>query len=422
MKHRQTYLNMYEECKYLFYRTVINGEVPVSAPARDLGSVVHEAIRRILQDGETNLEAAIVYAMNKLKETEGIPYIDEESVRIARWMTKKAREIAQSISPDLIEEYIEFKNIDENNTLSSSFHSQVDIFDKKTLTIYDWKTGRLKAKKRQLYIYAYMLKRKYGIIAKKGVFIYLRNGKTEEFEISMKDIEDAEKWVKETIAEVESKLENLLFDDNWEAYFPPTPNTRCKTCPFSLECTKVLSTNAALQLENYIKSPDEIEDTANPGAESAASNSSVATYDKDDLDLKRLIKDMEDDPETARLLGAEIIRQESVLKAMKNALKKFVENNGAVQVDSKVFDINESTSWAFNEEEKRSMASEILSVFGLNPWKYFELSSTSKAALQRDKNMTDADIENFLRKYGTQKKSKRFGCRTVNETSAKEAG
>ena len=157
MDHRQTYLNTYEECKYLFYKQVVAGEESCSAEARDLGSVVHEAIRRMLADGENMVEAAIAYSIQKLKETEKIIPISDESVRIAKWMVRKAVEKAQTFGSDsLIEEYIEFEHIEENDLFSPLFHSQIDIFDKSTGTIYDWKTGRLRAKKRQLYVYAYM--------------------------------------------------------------------------------------------------------------------------------------------------------------------------------------------------------------------------------------------------------------------------
>jgi CRISPR/Cas system-associated exonuclease Cas4 (RecB family) len=419
MDHRQTYLNTYEECKYLFYKQVVAGEESCSAEARDLGSVVHEAIRRMLADGENMVEAAIAYSIQKLKETEKIIPISDESVRIAKWMVRKAVEKAQTFGSDsLIEEYIEFEHIEENDLFSPLFHSQIDIFDKSTGTIYDWKTGRLRAKKRQLYVYAYMLKRKYGIIAKKGVFIYLRNGTIEEFDITPEDIAEAEKWVKETIKDIENKIENLLFDNNVGKTFLPTPNTRCKTCLFSIECTKVLSTSDALQLETFVKSPDEIEDSEDIAKESS---DRVSSYKTEGLDIGRLIKDIDEEPEIARLLGAEIIRQESALKLMKNALKKFVEANGALQVDSKLFDIYQTISWSFDTDSKRNMATEILTTFGLNPWKYFDLSSTSKKALQKDKNMTDADLDDFLKKFGKQKSSKRFDCRTINEPINDEA-
>ncbi len=417
MEHRQTYLNTYEECKYLFYKTAVLGDVPCSAEARDLGSVVHEAIRRILADGEPLVDAAIAFAIQKLKDTEGIPCISNESTRTAKWMIKNAIEKAQTFSPDFIEEYIEFKNIDENDLFSPCFHSQIDIFDKNTGTIYDWKTGRLKAKKRQLLIYAYMLKRKYGLIAKKGVFVYLRNGTVEEFDITPEDVLEAEKWVKDTIKEIESKLEGLFFEESWEDSFPPTPSTRCKTCPFSLECSKTLSTNAALQLESYIKASDEVADIEKPEEVNSkpATGSTTETYVKESLDVERLIKDMNNDPEMARLLGAEIIRQEGALKSMKNALKKFVENNGAVQIDAKAFDIYESVSWAFDADGKRDMAKVLLTEYGLNPWNYFEMSSTAKKNLQKDSKMAAAEIEEFMKKHGKQKKSKRFDCRTIGE-------
>lgn len=418
MLHRQTYLNTYEECKYNFYKTAVLGEVPVSAEARDLGSVVHEAIRRILADGETMIAAAISYAIQKLKDEEVVPTISKDSMTTASWMIKKALKIAENFSPDsLIEEYIEFENIEENDIFSPGFHSQIDVYDKNTETIYDWKTGRLKANKRQLYIYAYMLKRKYGYIAKKGVFIYLRSGEIDEFEIKPQDIEDAERWVKETIKEIESKLDNLLFDNSVEETFYPTPNTRCKSCQFTLECSKVLSTNQALQSERekYISSPDDILDseptTPEPDSEKTPKNTS-----SEKLDIEQVIKqmDLEEEPEAAKLLAAEIIRQEATLKAMKEALKGFVEKNGSVQVDEKEFNFFESVNWSFNTDNKRSMAANIL-MEGLDPWQYFDLSSTARKKLQRDRSLTDTDMESFLSKFGTLKTSRRFDCKTIKE-------
>ena len=438
--YRYTNLMTFHDCPYKYYMDVEStAKVIMPSPERDLGSAVHEAIRRILADGENMIDAALIYAINKCKKEKGHEGFASEffSKDLAKLMIKRAIEYTKTMSDDLlVEEYIEFQNINENDPFSPVFHSQIDIYDKANETIIDWKSGRLKGKDLQIKVYAYMLNRKYGYMPKKGKFLYLRSNTEDEFEITPEDIQEADNWIKNTITTIENKLENVLLGSPWEKEFPPTPNQRCKTCSYSLNCAKAMSIEENLKLNEYLKKEDEIptvlERAGEEGKPEQGMDMSTADLHTDpgegiagntakdenpdllaqqSLDIEALKSEIKNNPELAEKVASEILRIETMLKTMKDILKEYVKVQGPVSVGTKVFDFYESVSWKISTENKKILATEIATMFGLNPWEYLDFTSTGRNKLKKDRNLTDNEIKEFLKKYGTESIRKNFDYR-----------
>lgn len=80
--------------------------------------------------------------------------------------------------------------------------------------------------------------------------------------------------------------------------------------------------------------------------------------------------------EDAVALAKEIERYEAALKIMKEKLKAFVQLNGPVQANGKVWDFIPSSTWKFSAEQLKALAG--MMVFeGLNPYDYLSLSSNA---------------------------------------------
>lgn len=109
-----------------------------------------------------------------------------------------------------------------------------------------------------------------------------------------------------------------------------------------------------------------------------------------------------DSMEKAVEMANEIERLEAVLKLMKAELKKFVDDYGAIETDSKVWDYYPSVSWNFDEKGLKEMAQNI-ALEGLNPWELLTLSSTSLKKLGWN--------DDVLSQFGRKKETKRFSSR-----------
>jgi|GEM_PF-2290406 len=107
--------------------------------------------------------------------------------------------------------------------------------------------------------------------------------------------------------------------------------------------------------------------------------------------------------EEAEALAMEIERLETVLKQMKDRLKAFVESYGPLEAAGKVWDYYPVVSWEFTPEALESLAKALL-VEGVNPWKFFRLSSDA----QKELGWTDEVLEGF---GGRKKVSRRFDAK-----------
>ncbi|GLY12602.1 hypothetical protein [Pseudobacillus badius] len=84
--------------------------------------------------------------------------------------------------------------------------------------------------------------------------------------------------------------------------------------------------------------------------------------------------------EEAVNLANEIERIEAALKLMKDKLKKFVEQNGALETTDKVWDFAEAVSYKFTAEQLKNVAQNIV-LEGKDPWQYLGINGTSLKAL-----------------------------------------
>lgn len=109
--------------------------------------------------------------------------------------------------------------------------------------------------------------------------------------------------------------------------------------------------------------------------------------------MTTLVKTMTE--EQARELANEIIRLEATVKAMKAELKKYVEENGALNDGENVWNIQETVSWRFNADTvQRFMNSLVIDGYTDNP---YELVSFSKPKLDK-LGLDDSYIEQFAEK------------------------
>lgn len=106
--------------------------------------------------------------------------------------------------------------------------------------------------------------------------------------------------------------------------------------------------------------------------------------------------------EQAVQLANEIERAEAALKSMKQQLKSFVDDNGPVETQDKVWDYSLSTSWRFEPESLKEMAQGI-ALEGMNPWELLTLTAPSLKRLDWS--------EEALARYGQKKETRRFTSR-----------
>lgn len=118
--------------------------------------------------------------------------------------------------------------------------------------------------------------------------------------------------------------------------------------------------------------------------------------------MTTLVKTMTE--EQARELANEIIRLEATVKAMKAELKKYVEENGALNDGENVWNIQETVSWRFNADTvQRFMNSLVIDGYTDNP---YELVSFSKPKLDK-LGLDDSYIEQFAEKRVSKRFTKR---------------
>jgi hypothetical protein len=102
-------------------------------------------------------------------------------------------------------------------------------------------------------------------------------------------------------------------------------------------------------------------------------------------------------------LAAEIEHMESSLKTLKAELKRFVDQNGAIETKEKVWNYNVAVSWEFYESGLRDMADQ-LAIEGVNPWKIMTISAANLKKIGWS--------EEVLRQFGQKKETKRFSSQT----------
>lgn len=100
-------------------------------------------------------------------------------------------------------------------------------------------------------------------------------------------------------------------------------------------------------------------------------------------------------------LANEIIRLEATVKAMKDQLKAYVEENGELVAENDIWGFQEAVSWKFHPDKVRDFMKNVFIDYGANP---YDMVSFSKQKL--DKLGLD---EAYLSKFADKKITRRFG-------------
>lgn len=99
--------------------------------------------------------------------------------------------------------------------------------------------------------------------------------------------------------------------------------------------------------------------------------------------------------EDAVALAQQLERYEQAVKLMKEKLKAYVELNGPVQANGKVWDFfYSSSSWEFEPDRLRTLAG-MIAVDGHNPFEFLSLSSSALKKLKFS--------DELLSQYGSKK-------------------
>ncbi len=101
-------------------------------------------------------------------------------------------------------------------------------------------------------------------------------------------------------------------------------------------------------------------------------------------------------------LAMEIERMEASLKTLKAELKRFVDQNGAIETGEKVWNYNTAVSWEFHESGLKEMATQ-LALEGINPWAVMTISAANLKKIGWN--------EDVLRQFGQKKETKRFSSK-----------
>jgi hypothetical protein len=103
------------------------------------------------------------------------------------------------------------------------------------------------------------------------------------------------------------------------------------------------------------------------------------------------LPDEEEKQKQAQQLAAEILHLEAILKAKKEELKRYVEQNGKVVVEDTQFDFIPSYSWQGNWE---TLARHIREK-GLNPFDFFKLGSTEATKLMKKTGWDEEQLKEY---------------------------
>lgn len=101
-------------------------------------------------------------------------------------------------------------------------------------------------------------------------------------------------------------------------------------------------------------------------------------------------------------MALEIERTEAAMKKMKEALKAYVDEHGALRAGDKVWDYSQSVSWSFDAMQLRELAVAITAE-GKNAWDFLKLPADSIKKLGWE--------ETALEQYGSTKITNRFGSK-----------
>jgi len=231
MKGSYSKLQLFERCQRAFYFKYVKN-MEYTTPAMEFGKIIHEELAKFLTTGA-------------------------EGKNVKQFITPKVRRYV-GVNPEYVELELKF-----NLPSGTEYTAVIDLFENNTAKVLDWKTGWQKeADIRQLYIYAYALK-KNGVKPEKLSFFYLRFDKEDEFAMSTDKLNETIDWMDRIEDSMNEKL--FLYSSEGEEEFEKNYSS-CKGCPYAKLCLgeDIASKEKAIEIAMYI---DELEAKLNAARE-----------------------------------------------------------------------------------------------------------------------------------------------------------
>lgn len=230
-----------------------------------------------------------------------------------------------------------------------------------SVKLIDWKSNRQKyapTDNHQLGLYSWYLSQVTGATEVDAELVFLRYpyaDSRQAYTYTSVEMERARRWALALATEIEDKVAELTLLDGGEDenLFPAIPGKHCQTCSHTSLCIK------SVQIKP-VKIDDEVD---------------------------------------AQRVAAEVIRLESATSEMKEYLKAWAKEHGAIAVGDSRFDFVSSVSWNIDAEKLYELCSE-LHDRGLDVFQYLTLT----AANLKKMGVTDAQLQ----LYGKQKTTKTF--------------
>ena len=343
-------LKRYADCpasfqyKYLYEMSELPTEPLV------LGKTVHTAIQLYLAG--TALQSAVDQAI--LQEAE-LPVDRDEVLRLVE------HPMVRGIQGGKVEQQFLIPLDREGVIQLQGYIDWYEQLPSGAIKLIDWKSNRQKyapTDNHQLGLYSWYLSQVTGATKIDAELVFLRYlcaNSRQAYIYTGIEMEEARKWALTLATEIEDKVAelNLLDGGDDVNLFPAIPGKHCQTCSHASLCIKSVQINP-------VKIDDEVD---------------------------------------AQRVAAEVIRLESATSEMKEHLKAWAKEHGAIAIGDSSFEFVPSISWNIDAEKLYDLCSE-LHDRGLDVFQYLTLT----AANLKKMGVTDAQLQ----LYGKQKTTKTF--------------
>jgi DNA helicase-2/ATP-dependent DNA helicase PcrA len=198
------------------------------------GSVMHTTIKRFVEQLRKGLKLPFE-EVQRIYETEWSSAGYEDEYQEAEYKKDGLEQLKAfhasmlAAPPHILEQERGFELPLENDVILTGRMDQVNALGRNEVEIVDYKTGKPKKdadarKSLQLSIYAFAAKEIFEWNPVRLVFHYLQNNETQVTTRDSKQIDQAEKIIQETAADIRAKE------------FPPKPGFSCRGCAYKLIC------------------------------------------------------------------------------------------------------------------------------------------------------------------------------------------
>lgn len=343
-------LKRYADCPASFQYKYLYEMPELPTESLVLGKTVHTAIQLYLTG--TELQNAVDQAI--LQEAEQA--VDREEV-----LRLVEHPMVKGIQSGQVEERFLIPLDSEGLIQLQGYIDWYEQLPSGAIKLIDWKSNRQKyapTDNHQLGLYSWYLSQVTGAAEIDAELVFLRYpyaDSRQSYTYTSAEMEEARRWALALATEIEDKVAelNLLDGGEDEHLFPAIPGKHCQTCSHASLCIK------SVHIE-----PVKIED---------------------ELDAQRV--------------AAEVIRLESAATEMKEHLKAWAKEHGAIAVGDSRFDFVPSVSWNIDAEKLYELCSD-LHDSGVDVFQYLTLT----AANLKKMGVTDAQLQ----LYGKQKTTKTF--------------